>query len=67
RCLILQSSAESARLGTFGQRRTTSGFFAFMDFWGCLRITGRYGKLTPPDETEVGSAGEQPIAPTGTF
>ena len=32
-----------------------------------LRTTVGYGKLTPPGETEANSAGEQPIAPTGTF
>ena len=32
-----------------------------------LRITVRYGKLTPPGETEAGNPGEEPIAPTGTF
>jgi hypothetical protein len=32
-----------------------------------LRITVRYGKLTPLGETEAGNPGEEPIAPTGTF
>jgi hypothetical protein len=32
-----------------------------------LHITVRYGKLTPPGETEAGNPGEEPIAPTGTF
>jgi len=31
------------------------------------RITVRYGKLAPPDETEADNPGEEPIAPTGTF
>jgi len=32
-----------------------------------LHITVRYGKLTPPGETEAGNPGEEPTAPTGTF